>query len=165
LTGRAPFRAASSLETLMQVIYDEPAAPSQLQPRTPRDLETICLKCLEKDPLRRYARAADLADDLHRFLAGEPVRARPVGALERGWKWAKRRPALAGMMALCALVVTVSFALISLKWLEATRARDLARTESERAAAELERAERALYFNRIALAEREWLGHQLAPSP
>src|SRR5262249_47315165 len=149
LTGRAPFRAASSLETLMQVIYDEPAAPSQLQSKTPRDLETICLKCLHKEPLSRYKSAADLADDLHRFLAAEPVRARPVGPLERGWKWAKRRPALAAMTAVCALVITVSFALITRQWLEATRARDLARTEGERAAAELERAERALYSNRI----------------
>ena len=95
LTGRPPFRAASMMETLDQVRNGEPVSPSRLQPNLPRDLETICLKCLAKEPARRYADAAALADDLRRFLDSQPVRARPVGWLGRGLKWAKRRPAVA----------------------------------------------------------------------
>ena len=79
LTGRPPFKAATALDTIMQVCSDEPVPPRQLQSKTPRDLETICLKCLEKEPGRRYATALALAEDLRRFQAGEPVQARPVG--------------------------------------------------------------------------------------
>jgi tetratricopeptide (TPR) repeat protein len=98
LTGRPPFRAATLLDTLDQVRYQEPVAPRQLQPKVPRDLETICLKCLQKEPPRRYATALELAEDLHRFQAGEPIKARPVGSVERVLKWAHRRPAAAGLV-------------------------------------------------------------------
>jgi tRNA A-37 threonylcarbamoyl transferase component Bud32 len=100
LTGQPPFRAGTLAETLNAVLHDEPVHPGQLRPGVPRDLETICLKCLEKQPARRYASAGELADDLGRFLQGETVRARPVGTLERGWRWAKRRPStvLAAML-------------------------------------------------------------------
>jgi serine/threonine-protein kinase len=97
LTGRPPFRAATPLDTVLQVVSDEPVPPRQLQSKMPRDLETICLKCLRKEPARRYATAADLADDLHRFQAGEAIRARPVGQLERAIKWVRRRPAVAAL--------------------------------------------------------------------
>jgi serine/threonine-protein kinase len=105
LTGRPPFRAATVLETLAQVKALEPVPPSRLQPGVPRDLDTICLKCLAKVPDRRYASAAALANDLGRFLAGEPIRARPVGRLEQALKWARRRPAVAALWVVGGLVV------------------------------------------------------------
>ncbi|MHB1424225.1 MAG: protein kinase domain-containing protein [Gemmataceae bacterium] len=103
LTGRPPFRAASVLETLEQVRGHEPTPISRLQPKTPRDLQTICLKCLHKLPGRRYNSAAALADDLGRFLRGEPIRARPVSTAERLWKWARRKPALTALLVVAAL--------------------------------------------------------------
>jgi eukaryotic-like serine/threonine-protein kinase len=103
LTGRPPFRAPSVLETLEQVRTRPPVPPSQLQPGVPRDLETIGLKCLEKDPHRRYPSAQDLAEDLRRFGDGLPIRARPVPAGRRFALWVRRRPALAALVALCTL--------------------------------------------------------------
>jgi tetratricopeptide (TPR) repeat protein len=99
LTGRPPFKAASALETMLQVAGDDPVPPRQLQPRTPRDVETICLKCLQKDAGKRYPSAQALAEDLRRFQAGEPIAARPTGALGRAAKWMRRRPAAAALLA------------------------------------------------------------------
>jgi WD40 repeat protein len=107
LTGRAPFKAATPLDTLLQVVADDPVPPTRLQSRVPRDLETICLKCLHKDAGRRYASAAALADDLRRFLAGEPIQARPVGSLARVLKWARRRPAMAALIAVSVLALVL----------------------------------------------------------
>jgi serine/threonine-protein kinase len=95
LTGRPPFQAATVLETLEQVRSIEPMAPTRLRANLPRDLVTICLKCLEKEPGRRYGSAAELSEDLRRFAAGETIRARPVGIHERLWRWCRREPALA----------------------------------------------------------------------
>lgn len=98
LTGRAPFKAATPLETLMQVINEEPVSVRHLQAKTPTDLETICHKCLQKDPAKRYASATELGDDLGRFLRNEPISARPIGRMERMWRWCKRYPAVAALV-------------------------------------------------------------------
>lgn len=105
LTGRPPFQGPDTLQTLMMVLTMDPVPPTRLQPGLPRDLETICLKCLEKSPRKRYATAAALADDLRRYLDGHPILARPVGVLERSLKWAKRRPMAAAFLALLAASV------------------------------------------------------------
>jgi serine/threonine protein kinase/Flp pilus assembly protein TadD len=113
LTGRPPFKAETATDTLLQVLHRDPVPPSRLRARTPRDLETICLKCLEKEPRARYATARDLAEDLERFVAGVPIRARRSAPWERAWKWARRRPAMAtlvGVSALAVLGLAVAFA-------------------------------------------------------
>jgi WD40 repeat protein len=109
LTGRPPFVAESVLETLQQVRTRDPLPPRRLTPSIPRDLETICLTCLEKEPGQRYSSAGALADDLRRFLNGHPVHARPVGAWGRAWRWAGRNPARAAMIAsIVALLLIIS---------------------------------------------------------
>src|SRR5262249_35938004 len=99
LTGRPPFQGANAAEILLRALAEDPLPPRRIQPRVPRDLQTICLKCLEVRPGRRYVSAQALAADLARFLAGEPVAARPAGGLERAVKWARRRPAVAARAA------------------------------------------------------------------
>src|SRR5262249_47433399 len=98
-------QAATLLETVEQVCGQEPVAPAQLQGKTPRDLNTICLKCLRKDPARRYASALELADDLRRFLDGKVIRARPVHAVEAGWRWCRRSPLVASLAGALGLIV------------------------------------------------------------
>jgi WD40 repeat protein len=105
LTGRPPFVADTIAETLAQLRFQEPISPARLRPKLPRDLVTICLKCLEKSPRRRYASAMGLAEDLRRFQAGEPIRARPVGLAELAFRWCRRRPLVAGLLALCGFLV------------------------------------------------------------
>jgi WD40 repeat protein/serine/threonine protein kinase len=105
LTGRPPFQEESQWETIRKVASEEPLAPRQLEPKVPLDLETVCLKCLQKEPQKRYATALALAEDLRRVQSGEPIQARPVGAWERAWKWAKRRPAAALLLAVSSLAV------------------------------------------------------------
>ncbi len=116
LTGRPPFRGSSPVDTLMQVVHADPVPPRRLQPRLAADLETICLKCLSKEPRKRYLSAEALADDLGRFLKGEPIKARPAGPLERSSKWARRRPAVAGLLAAVVVLTVLGFALVTWQW-------------------------------------------------
>ena len=99
LTGRPPFHGPTPMETLQQVLTEEPVSPRRLQPGVPADLETICLKCLQKEQGKRYASALELSEDLRRFRQGEPIRARPVSVPERAWSWCRRNPAVAMLMA------------------------------------------------------------------
>ncbi|HEY6722608.1 MAG TPA: protein kinase [Polyangiaceae bacterium] len=105
LTGRPPFEADNTLDTLMQAVVREPIPPRELQPKIPRDLDVICLKCLEKKPEKRYASAQELADDLERLLRNEPILARPIGTLERCERWARRHPAWAMLMGVSGLAL------------------------------------------------------------
>jgi WD40 repeat protein/tRNA A-37 threonylcarbamoyl transferase component Bud32 len=107
LTGRPPFSAATPLETMKLVVEQDPIPPRRLNAALPRDLETICLKCLAKEPAARFRSAKELAEELGRFLRDEPIRSRPVSSLERGWRWCRRQPALASLAAVLALAPTL----------------------------------------------------------
>ena len=112
LTGRPPFRAETAAETVSQLINQDPAAPSQLNAKVPRDLETVCLKCLNKEPERRYASAAELAGDLRRFGEGRPILARRLGRSARLWRWSRRKPAEAALLAVVGLALCGAFWLV-----------------------------------------------------
>ncbi len=137
LLGRPPFLGASAIETLKLVATAEVVPPRRQRPEVPRDLETICLKCLEKEPGRRYAGAAALADDLRRFLDGRPIAARPVGAIGRLWRWGRRNPTLAGTTAALVLAFALGTPTLLGLWLRARA--DHSRAETERDRAELSR--------------------------
>jgi WD40 repeat protein len=161
LTGRPPFRADSPVETMRQVVESEPVAPRLLNGAVPRDLETICLKCLEKEPQRRYATALKVAEELGRFLRDEPIHVRPAGPLEKGWRWCRRNRALASTIGLgFALVVVVGigspFALYRIDR-ERQRAENnavLEVKERRRAESVTTQSRRRLYAARINLAQQ-----------
>lgn len=113
LTGRPPFQAASAAATIMQLMSEEPVPPCQLNSEIDRDLETITLKCLEKDRSQRYATAQEVADELGRYLNGEPILARPAGRIERAWKWTRRHPAKATSVATSLILLLVTGMLIA----------------------------------------------------
>jgi serine/threonine-protein kinase len=121
LTGRPPFRGETPTETTLQVLHQDPVPPARLNPRVPRDLETICLHCLHKHPSRRYATALALAEDLQRFARGDPIAARPVGVPERAVKWMRRHPSQTAMLAVSLLVVVLL--VIGSAWLSIRNAR------------------------------------------
>jgi len=150
LTGRPPFRGDTALETMLQAASQEVLAPHRLQSTVPRDLDTICVKCLEKEPQRRYASAADLADDLRRFLDGTPIKARPVGPLVRLVKWVKRRPGLAAALALVVILPLLAGTLVW-RW----RDRERPAPESSAAAPQQDGEKRDHYLRLIAQCAQE----------
>jgi WD40 repeat protein/predicted Ser/Thr protein kinase len=182
LTVRPPFQAETVAHTLAMVANSEPLPPRLLNPAVPRDLETICLKCLEKDPAKRYPTAQSLADELGRFIRQEPIQARPITRPERAWRWCRRKPALASLLALVNIVGALGFAGIVWQWrraehnavaeainrhaaqqkqVEAEAERERARAEQQRAdqqarkASENEqRARRLLYISDMNLAQQ-----------
>jgi WD40 repeat protein len=165
LTGRPPFKAATPVGTIRQVLDQEAVSVRRLQPQTHVDLATICHKCLEKDPARRYATALALAEDLRRFQAGEPIEGRPVGRGERALKWVRRRPWMAAAYGLLALVLVLGGLGGGAAWLwrQADVARDQAveawrQAEAGRAReAELrQRLAEVSYLHQVGLAYREW---------
>jgi WD40 repeat protein/tetratricopeptide (TPR) repeat protein/tRNA A-37 threonylcarbamoyl transferase component Bud32 len=172
LTGRPPFKAATLAETLLQVLSEEPASARQLQPGVPADLETICHRCLQKEPARRYTSAEALAEDLRRFQAGEPIRARPVGSVERAWRWCRRNPVVAGLLTAVAATLLLGTAVATYFARAARTEAGLARDNEQRAQDNEGRAEeearkaresekQALEAKREAETAREQMGRQL----
>ena len=147
LVGRPPFLGSSPFDTIMQVIKEEPVPPSRLIGKLPPDVETICLKCLQKEPAKRYATAELLAEDCRRFIAGEPILSRPISPVERAWRWCRRNPKVAGLLATVAgllVLVTVTSTVSALtiaqernlkeiQRKDAVDARELAETAKQRA--------------------------------
>jgi tetratricopeptide (TPR) repeat protein len=158
LTGRPPFLAESDVETMYRVRTDDPVPPRRLNPRIPRDLEIICLKCLAKAPERRYASARALGDDLRAWIAGRPIAARPVSWFEKSWRWCLRHRPVAALAAGLTLALFVGFLSALLLWKHA---------ESERVRAEIERARAEADFEvgRGALVEILDLGEVSLASP
>ncbi len=150
LTGRAPFVSANVVDTLRQICIDDPMPPRRLQASIPRDLETICLHCLEKHPSRRYTTALDLADDLHRFLGGKAIRARPVPMWEHVWKWCRKNPSNAALIALGSLLGMVG--LLSAVIAPQIESRRLARLRNE-VAVLVQQGRDALDFDEIETAQ------------
>src|SRR5262249_27014247 len=180
LIGQPPFRADTPVETLLLTIEKEPPRPRLLQPHIDADLETICLQCLQKEPERRYRSAQALAEDLERWLNGEPIRARPVGRAVALWRWCRRNPAVASLVGALILVFVSGFAGVSWKWLDAEYQKEQAKIASHRAEVNAQEAltqerqasaaekvatararelEKTLYFHSIALAHHEWLAN------
>src|SRR6185369_7545550 len=116
ITGRPPFLAETLEATLAQMLQSEPVSPRLLNPSVPRDLETICLKCLSKEPGKRYGSAQELSDELGHFLHGEPIRAHPISSLEKLWRWCRRRPAVAALGLALQLVGAAGLAGILWQW-------------------------------------------------
>jgi eukaryotic-like serine/threonine-protein kinase len=159
LTGRPPFLASSAMDTIMQVTRDEAMAPTRIVPDTPRDLETICMKCLQKESDKRYPSALALAEDLERFQIGEPIQARPVGGVERLWRWCRRNPRIAlltGAVAILLISVTAVSATAAVRISKEQKETLLQKEEADRQRheADLQREEADLQ-RQAAVAQRE----------
>jgi eukaryotic-like serine/threonine-protein kinase len=185
LTGRPPFQAASPMDTLLQVVSQDPVPPRQLNPGVPRDLETITLKALEKLPGKRYQSAAALGADIDRWLRGEPILARPVGRLEMVAKWVRRRPVIAGLSMMVVVIGLVGLSGILWQWQRAERnfeeseknrklaeaqtaeakaQRKIAETKTAEAQARADQLERQGYVSLIAISQRETQANNVALS-
>ena len=169
LTGELPFRGRSQM-LIVQILKEEPPSPRKLDGRLPRDVETICLKCLEKDPARRYQTSAELAADLKRWLTGHPIIARRVGRMERGWRWCKRNPTIARLSAVVMLALLAGIVISTRFAIEASLEADFARSETDRAdertaaanvsadeaRRHLKTSERNAYNSDMLLVQRDW---------
>jgi serine/threonine protein kinase len=170
VTGRPPFRAETPLDTLLQVLDSDPVAPRLLNPKLPRDLETICLKCLSKAPAQRYVTALDLAEDMGRYLAGEPILARPVSPTERLLRWCRRNPTVAGLTSAVAASLVVGIIASShfavragseagradARAADAIREKQRANEKADEALAAKHIADRHLYAAHMNLAQSAW---------
>ena len=170
VTRRAPFESESLFESVRQILEDSPVSPRRLDNATSidRDLDTVILKCLEKDPARRYESAEALADELGRYLAGEPILARPVSTSERAWRWCKRNPVVAGLSSAVVLVLTVGTIVSTVLASEFYAQKGIADSRKADALANLVlaqknevRAQRQVYLSDLRLAQREWDGANL----
>jgi serine/threonine protein kinase/WD40 repeat protein len=162
LVGRPPYLGANLLDVMRQVQLFDPVSPRRLVPTVPRDLETVCLKCLHKDPTHRYTSAAELAEDLERFRSGWPVLARPVGPASHAWLWCRRNPVVAGLAAALIVAVIVGFSSVTVGLIVAQRERNDKETarRGEKARADeladtLHDLEAITHRTRIAAADRE----------
>jgi WD40 repeat protein len=162
ITGRPPFQGASAVEVLQQVLHDEPAPPRRGRAGLSRDLEIICLKCLDKEPARRYATALDLADDLRRYLQGEPIRARPAGSLERLWRWSRRNPALAALVGVVQLLLATLAVGAALAAWHFARERDWAVAEERSSQLANERLRDSYLAQARAERSSDEVGHRFA---
>jgi hypothetical protein len=162
LTGHPPFRSAAPLDTLLQVVHQDPVPPARLIPSIPRDLEAVCLRCLDKDSRRRYASALALADDLRRFLDGRPTLARPLGAVGRVVKLARRRPLVSGLLLLVAVSLAAGLGGVLWQWRAAVRARTDLQTALTGESDQRREAELNLYYGRISQAALFWESGEVA---
>jgi WD40 repeat protein/serine/threonine protein kinase len=161
LTGRPPFKAATPLDTVLQVMSEEPISPRRLQPKVPRDLETICFKCLEKEPGKRYASAFDLAEDLRRFVKGEPICARPIGVPARFARWCGRNPVVASLSTAVLLLLLLVAVTASAGYLQTTKALRSVAERNRAAVAAKDDAERASNEAQLAKAAAEKTSREL----
>jgi eukaryotic-like serine/threonine-protein kinase len=153
LTGRPPFKGVSAMDTMKQVIEQDPVSPSRIQYHVPRDLETICMKCLQKEPHKRYATARDMADDLNRYLDGVPIKARRTPPIERAVKWVKRRPAKATALAFVSSGLIGMLSYGAWYW---NHQRDLERIADRHQARVRDESADDLYRAREAMARNDW---------
>jgi WD40 repeat protein len=160
LCGERPFRGSRAM-LVHQVLHEEPRPPRRSNDKVPRDLETICLKALAKEPGSRYATAGEMAADLRRFLAGEPIKARPAGRLERLWRWCRRNRAVASLLAAVVISLVGGIAVSSYQAYRASRGEQVALEEAERRRIEWLRSERRRYGAEINLAQQAWARLQL----